>query len=267
MRGTEIVVSSSRGQGRDGAAASPGPAAPGAASGPAGERGAAIGPAAVSRMRSRSFGFVEREGQRYTVFLVTYEAGPRYWRGYFSFRPADDPAGPEIRTADLFIESSEQDIEERARGLGRPLIVALLESALHVHERRAFRRAGASESLRELIAKRAAEVAARLPEDAEPPVSPDRLRSLYESYRLDQVAHLITLLSPDDFRALVHRLLEGREIDFHAGDRLQLAMVVVQEIERRLPLPPFEVWVADYLAHRETYRRYAHALHREGVLP
>ena len=43
-------------------------------------------------------------------------------------------------------------------------------------------------------------------------------------------------------------------------------MLVVQEIEQRLPLPPFEVWVADYLKHRETYRLYAHALHREGVL-
>jgi hypothetical protein len=258
----EIVVSSSRAQGRDGAAAGPG-----AANGPTGERGAAVGQAGVPRMRSRSFCFVEREDQRYTVFLVTYEAGPRYWRGYFSFRPASDAGGEEFRTADLFIESSEQDIDERARGLGRPLILALLESALHVHERRKLATAGAQEALRTIIAKRAAEVAEEAPADADQHTSLDRLRSLYESYRLDQVAHLIALLPPEDFGALVNRLLEGREIDFRASDRLQLAMLVVQELERRLPLPPFEVWVADYLAHRETYRQYAHALHREGVLP
>jgi hypothetical protein len=93
------------------------------------------------------------------------------------------------------------------------------------------------------------------------------LHSLYDSYRLDQVTHLIALLDPDTFEEMVEILLEGRRIDFRARDRFQLAMSVVQELEQRLPLPPFETWVEDYLAHPAEYRRYTHALHREGTLP
>ena len=37
-------------------------------------------------------------------------------------------------------------------------------------------------------------------------------------------------------------------------------MIVVQELERILPLPPFEVWVEDYLANRGEYHRYTDAL-------
>lgn len=218
--------------------------------------------------RSRSFCFIERQGRTYSVFLVTYPAGLRQWRGYFVFRAVgDDGAELEVRTADLFVERTEQEIDERARGLGRPLIQALLESALHTHERSALAAAKAQKSLRDMLARRAAELAADESPDAEQHLSLDRLRSLYESYRLDQVAHLIALIAPEDFRALVMRLLEGREVDFRSRDRYQLAMLVVQEIERRLPLPPFEHWVSDYLAHREIYRQYAHALHREAVLP
>jgi hypothetical protein len=45
-----------------------------------------------------------------------------------------------------------------------------------------------------------------------------------------------------------------------------MAMAVVQELERRLPLPPFEVWVEDYLAHAAEYARYGRRLHRETGL-
>lgn len=219
-------------------------------------------------VRSRSYCFLEREGRSYTVFLVTYPAGPRQWRGYFVFRAAGgDGSGLEVRTADLFMEPSEREIDERARGLGRPLIQALLESALHTHERNALAAESARKSLRDILTRRAAELAADEPAEPEQQLSLGRLRSLYESYRLDQVAHLIALIAPEDFRALVTRLLEGRKIDFRSRDRYQLAMLVVQEIERHLPLPPFEHWVGDYLAHREAYRQYAHALHREAVLP
>ena len=82
----------------------------------------------------------------------------------------------------------------------------------------------------------------------------------------DQVSHLIALTDPGDFRALVDKLLHGREIDFRARDRFQLAMIVVQELEKRLPLPPFEVWVEDYLAHVRIYEAYSNELH-SGALP
>ncbi|MGH7475200.1 MAG: hypothetical protein ACRELD_02830 [Longimicrobiales bacterium] len=211
--------------------------------------------------RCRSFSFLEREGERWTVFLVTYPARHGDWRGYFTFRPAS--AGPrpaEIRTADLFVEDTESEVGTRARGLGRPLLLALLDSALQTFERRRGFSADARRWFRRLLARHSA---ALLPtEQGAETLSLSSLRSLYDSYRLDQVAHLIALMEPNHFRALVDRFLDGRSIDFAARDRLQLAMLVVQELERRLPLPPFEAWVEDYLAHQDEYLRYAHELHR-----
>ncbi len=227
---------------------------------------------AIVRSRCRSFCFLERDGERWTVFLMTYLRADGQWRGYFTFRCAS--AGPdqdEIRTADLFVEGTEPDVDARARGLGRPLLLALLESALDTHERRH----GFSPDLRiwfrDLIGRHVEEQAGddvrmhALPTDPTPTLV--QLRSLYDSYRLDQVAHLIALMDPEDFRELVEVRLDGRRIDFQARDRFQLAMIVVQDIERRLPLPPFELWVESYLAHADEYMRYTHQLHREGELP
>jgi hypothetical protein len=224
----------------------------------------------VVRSRCRSFVFIERGGLRWTVFLITYLRVDGQWRGYFTFRHAEGGLDQdEIRTADLFVEQSEEDVDTRARGLGRPLLLQLLESALDTHERRHGFPPALQRWFRELLGDHVAE---RSPGDLRGnarDVSPTltQLRSLYESYRLDQVTHLIALMDPEDFREMVEIRLEGRRIDFQARDRFQLAMIVVQDIERRLPLPPFEVWVEDYLAHPEEYIRYTHNLHREPDLP
>ncbi|MBI4408586.1 MAG: hypothetical protein HY561_02680 [Gemmatimonadetes bacterium] len=234
-------------------------------------------PAALSALarsgvpaRVRSFCFLERDGERWSVFLVTFPGPDLQWRGYFSFRaPHLDPEVGEIRTADLFVEATETEVDARARGLGRPLVLSLLESALHAYERRRGASADVRRWFRDLLARHSAELVpvVRGPSAAGAEPSLAHLRSVYDSYRLDQVAHLISLIQPGDFRALVERLLDGREIDFQARDRLQLAMIVVQELERLLPLPPFEVWADDYLAHTEEYQRYAFALHRGPELP
>lgn len=210
---------------------------------------------------------------RWTVFLITYLRVDGQWRGYFAFRSAaDGPEQDEIRTADLFVEQTEQDVDGRARGLGRPLLVALLESALDTHDRRRGFSPDLQRWFREMIGRHVAERApdsrARgiaAPYDVTPTLA--QLRSIYDSYRLDQVAHLISLMNGEDFRELVEVRLDGRRIDFQARDRFQLAMIVVQDIERRLPLPPFEVWVEDYLAHPNEYVRYTHDLHRGAELP
>lgn len=216
--------------------------------------------------RARSFAFLEREGERWTVFLVTYATKHGDWRGYFAFRPASAGAdAAEIRTADLFVEDSEAEVGGRARSLGRPLILALLESALQTFERRRGFSADGRRWFRHLLAKHSQALVMDLGGSDE--LSLAHLRSLYDSYRLDQVAHLIALMEPAHFRALVDRTLAGRSIDFAARDRLQLAMLVVQDLEVRLPLPPFETWVEDYLAHREEYERYTYRLHREDRLP
>jgi hypothetical protein len=220
----------------------------------------------MARMRCRSFCFLERGSERWTAFLITYRRGDGQWRGYFTFRSARQSDGPaELRTADLFLERDEQGVDQRARGLGKPLLLALLESALTAHERRR----GASPQLHGWFTRQLMRSATQREPGwhwASPPALAD-LRSLYDSYRLDQVAHLVALLDPDDFREMVEVLLAGRRIDFRESDRFQLAMSVVQELERRLPLPPFEVWAADYLSHPDQYRRYAYQLHRGEELP
>ncbi len=222
--------------------------------------------AAREGARRRSFTFLEREGNRWSVFLATYAGSDGRWRGYFTFRTgAAGLEGEEIHTADLFVEASEADVDARARGLGRPLLGSLLESALHTHERRRGASPDVTEWFREVLARRSAELA--MPAGAVEDASLTHLRSVYDSYRIDQVSHLVALIEPDQFRLLVDRLLEGREIDFRASDRLQLAMLVVQELEQKLPLPPFEVWVEDYMDRPEVYQAYSHDLHREGTLP
>ncbi len=199
------------------------------------------------------------------MYLATYAGEDGRWRGYFTFRTgAPGLEGVEIRTADVFVEESEAEVDGRARGLGRPLLISLLESALHAHERRV----GASPEMvrwfRGLLAKRS-ESAASPVEWAEPTL--EQLRSLYDSYRSDQVSHLIALLGPRTFSSVVERVLDGRAIDFRASDRLQLGMLVVQELERSLPLPPFEVWAEDYMARPSVYRDYSEVLHRGLSLP
>ncbi len=222
----------------------------------------------ITRSRCRSFCFLERRSVRWTAFLITYQRPDGFWRGHFSFRSAETGLTEltEVRTADLFVEETEEELDARARGLGRPLVMALLESAIEADERRRGPSPDVQRWFREMLRGRSTE-RAHAAAELESAASLAELRSLYESYRLDQVAHLIGLLEPDDFRELVEIRLVGRRVDFNARDRLQLAMSVVQEIERRLPLPPFEIWAEDYLAHPLEYRRYTAALHADGELP
>ena len=215
--------------------------------------------------RRRSVGFIEHTGRSWTCFLVSTQASRDRWKGRLVFRPADAGSeADEVATAEIFLEASEEEIHERTRVLGRPLLRALLDSALDVRER-----AGERPGLRRWFRERVAADAQKLAEEGERGDAGDaaRLRSLYASYRLDQIVHLIQLVRAEDFDSVVDRILEGRRVDFDTGDRLQLAMLVVERLEALLPLPPFETWVEDYLAHRDRYRAYAHTLHREGRLP
>jgi hypothetical protein len=221
--------------------------------------------AALARTRCRSFCFLEHDGEPWTAFLVTYAERDGYWRGHFMFRSGlMAPETGEIRTADLFVETSEEAVDARARSLGRPLLQSLLQSAVHTQQQRRGVTNTYAKWFRDLLSRSAQQHTEDAPSD--PERSLQRMKSLYESYRTDQVCHLIALTDPNDFRALVERLLDGREIDFRARDRFQLAMIVVQELEKRLPLPPFEIWVEDYLAHARVYEAYSHELH-SGALP
>lgn len=223
----------------------------------------------VDAPRARSVGFLQREDRSWACFLVTYQGRGGRWRGYFSFRPQEAGGeADEIRTAEIFVEDSERQIDQKARGLGRPLLAGLLSSALETRASEAEERGQLKTWFRSYLKSSSLELygpgvgtSGRGGQDA------SQLRSIYDSYRLDQVAHFIILLEPEEFGQAVNRILEGRTFDFGAKDRLQFAMMVVEFIESHLPLPPFEIWAEDYLAHREAYRLYTDTLHREGRLP
>lgn len=217
----------------------------------------------------RSVGTVERRGRAWSCALVTFALDGEGWRGLFEFHPEPGETVEEgVRTAPIFMEPSEAEIHGKARSMGRPLLLALLDSALHVREQERASSPFLQRWFRKLLAEHSLAAPTRAGGGA-PPAGADleELRSLYTSYRMDQVAHFIALVHPDDFHSAVDRILDGQKIDFAARDRLQLAMMVVQFVEARLPLPPFEQWILDFLAHRGVYEAYAHDLHRAGILP
>lgn len=220
--------------------------------------------------RRRSVGFLERDDRTWACFLVTFPAEDGRWHGYFSFRPShSERPEDEARTTDIFVEASEAEIHHKARSLGRPLLRGLLDSAVHMQAKSNGHREHLRRRFHSLLTESSVEIAGAwtegepIPDDEEM----DRLRSLYESYRIDQVSHFICLVDPDDFESAVDRILAGERIDFRTRDRVQFARMVVDYIEDRLPLPDFETWARDFLARPEAYRVYAHTLHREGRLP
>lgn len=215
-------------------------------------------------------GFLDNDGESWSCFLVSYRDREDRWRGYFSFRPRDGELGEdEVRTANIFLERSESEIDQKARGLGKPLLTGLFHSALHAHETRCGETIRLRKWFRTFLAENSQEIAGTSPSsnDATSELDVPALQSLYASYRMDQVAHFIALVQPHDFEEAVDRILEGESVHFGAKDRLQFAMMVVSFIEGRLPLPPFEVWAKDYLSSPDTYHLYTHTLHREGRLP
>ena len=221
--------------------------------------------------RRRSVAFLQKEGESWACFLVTFVTQTGEWRGYFSFRPAySELSEDEIRTADIFIESSEAEIHEKARGLGKPLLVGLLDSVLKARSPSGLIGQQLRGQFRKLLQENSQDIAGDWTADETVPpnnMELDRLRSLYSSYRLDQVSHFISLITPDNFESTVDEILAGESIDFLSKDRVQFAMMVVDHIERLLPLPDFKSWAKDFLAHPEAYRLYTHTLHREGRLP
>lgn len=221
--------------------------------------------------RRRSVGFLEREEQTWACFLVTCRTESGSWHGFFSFRPShSERSEDEVRTTNIFVEASEGEIHHKARSLGRPLLRGLLDSAVHT----AAKSNGHAEHLRgqfrSLLTQNSVDIAGEWTGEEEAvPVHGEieRLRSLYESYRIDQVSHFICLVDPEDFESAVDDILEGQSIDFRTKDRVQFARMVVDHIESLIPLPDFETWARDFLANAEAYRLYAHTLHREGRLP
>ncbi len=223
------------------------------------------------RLRRRSVAFLEREGETWACFLVTFRGQDGRWYGYFSFRPKDGEfEEDEVRTADIFREASEGEIDHKARSLGRPLLSGLLASALHIREDSVAETPKLRRWFRSMLTENSQGLAGDWPQDENGAVpEPDlgKLKSLYASYRLDQVCHLIALVKPEDFEGMVSSILEGEPIDFASKDVLQFAMMVVEFIDNLIPLPPFDTWAQDFIENQGIYALYSHTLHREGRLP
>ena len=143
----------------------------------------------------------------------------------------------------------------------------LLESALHTKSLLENKPTPLRGQFRALLNTNSAKLAGHWADNDISRDELERLRSLYESYRIDQVCHFISMVDADDFAHAVDRILEGERIDFRAKDRLQFARIVIDHIEELMPLPDFESWAKDFLARPEAYRLYTHTLHREGRLP
>ena len=169
--------------------------------------------------RRRSVGFLENGSDSWACFLVTFRATEATWHGFFSFRPShSELQADEVRTTDIFVEASEAEIHEKARSLGRPLLHGLLDSALHTSGRRDGSPTHLRGQFRTLLNANAVEIAGDWIDDDLNVTDDelDRLRSLYESYRIDQVCHFISLVDPNDFGNAVDRILEGERIDFRS---------------------------------------------------
>ncbi len=81
------------------------------------------------------------------------------------------------------------------------------------------------------------------------------LRAKYADYCSAQVADLLLYLSPDEIYLLAQRAhREGGS----GGDLSYAEMVRIATdwLSRKLALPPFDVWAADYRQHPERYEEY-----------
>lgn len=71
-------------------------------------------------------GWVAHEGETWTVTLQARECADRLFRGRFLFRSQ----GRELRTTDLFIEPSRDEVVERAEHFEEHLLESLVRSLL-----------------------------------------------------------------------------------------------------------------------------------------
>ena len=81
------------------------------------------------------------------------------------------------------------------------------------------------------------------------------LRAKYLDYCSAQLAELLVFISPDEIYLIAQRAAEER------GDNGELSYTRIVQIATKwladkVKLPPFEVWVEDYVAHPELYEQY-----------
>ena len=90
------------------------------------------------------------------------------------------------------------------------------------------------------------------------------LRAKYLDYCSAQIADLLVYLTPDEIYLIAHRAQseEGGEGSLGYAEMVQVATAW---LARRVALPPFEVWVEDYVANPEHYETYLMGLWRSEM--
>ena len=81
------------------------------------------------------------------------------------------------------------------------------------------------------------------------------LRAKYLDYCSAQVADLLLFLSPDEIYLLAQRAAQERG-DPGEVSYMRMVQVATGWLSEKIALPPFEVWVHDYLAHPDRYEEY-----------
>ena len=83
----------------------------------------------------------------------------------------------------------------------------------------------------------------------------DVLRAKYLDYCSAQVADLLLFLSPDEIFLLAQRAAaekaEPGEVSY-----MRMVQVATEWLAQKVALPPFEIWMEDYLAHPDRYDEY-----------
>jgi len=90
------------------------------------------------------------------------------------------------------------------------------------------------------------------------------LRAKYHDYCSAQVADLLVYMSPDEIYLLAHRAYRegGGQGDISYTEMVRVA---TDWLSRRVALPPFDVWLADYREHPEKYQEYFMGLWESDV--
>ena len=81
------------------------------------------------------------------------------------------------------------------------------------------------------------------------------LRAKYVDYCSAQVADLLLYLSPDEIYLLAQRAYREEGADEELT-YVQMVRIATDWLSRKISLPPFDLWLADYRAHPERYEEY-----------
>ena len=92
------------------------------------------------------------------------------------------------------------------------------------------------------------------PGPADPPGS-EVLKAKYLDYCSAQVADLLLFLSPDEIYLISQRAAPEQGATGEAS-YTRMVQVATEWLSRKIRLPPFEVWVQDYLTHPDRYDEY-----------